>query len=579
MPRRLLLREGGQSLAPPPGYVTIQSQDGQLQTQNEKGTSQPVSAQGESFVAKGDVFVNELAYLNDDGTVSIPGNITEDDNKADNIIGVFLADAEDGEQASIITKGIITLNSFQLVPRAIYYIDTKGKLTTAVTPYIFGKSLTTEKIAVDISFVQSILNVYGITPTFDKLSADWNSKLLSVNLYWTSEDKISNLEIESIGLTIQYEEAKSSPFLFSLENYIEDYEIINLSFYKIKITNEKNVSSQVSFQVLGGIDDNSQIKYDYSGLGGQYVDGDGLFLDTNIFEKTKIEIFLYSSGDWSFGESNTLPLRKLFIGSFVNKDEKGNYVFDDEQIRLYENEKWTFNKISYVEFDLSYSELETYKQVESSLSSTYWNATMKFYSNDKTLTKGSTLFYKTKKEEYVKLPSFEATFYDNKYFYKFSKGFVMSSEINFGFDYSKTEQKTIDQIKKAFDKLIKTPYQTNGKFTFFTEGSREIGKIIYYTTTLGRIEKISVLGFSFDLFDGELIVSVNDKGTITNIDASTTTTTTESPTDAMSGYLADDFEYLDFKDGLYLLAESEGLRPPPDIIPPFDREEKIKELV
>lgn len=574
MPRRLKLRDAS-------GFVTISSQGGQIQTSDASGVTKPISSQGQGFTAYGDVFQGELVYLNTDGTVSIPGSISDDPNKADNIIGVFLSDADDGEEVQIVTKGSVTLSSLNLQPRTIYYIDARGRLTTTTTPYIFGKSLSSNSIMVDISFMQSILNIYGITPTFDKLVSNWSAKDLSVNISWSSEDKISRFEIPSIGVTLDYsKDVKSSPFSQSLEDFIGNG-ITNMTHYIAKITNEKNVSTEFSFQVLGGIDDNSKIEYEYSGLGGQYLEGSGLFLDTNIFAKTKIELFLYTNNEWSFGENNNLPLRKLFFGSFVNKDERGNYVivvFEDEQLRLYENEEWDFHKISYIGYDLSFSSVDTYKQVESSLSNTIWNGSMIFYSNDKSLVKGSILYYKTKKEEYVKLPAFEATFFDNKYFYQFSKGVVMSSEINFGYDYSKTNQKTIEQINKAFDKFIKTPYQSNGKMTFYTAGSREVGKYVYYSTTLGRIEKVSILGFSFDLFDGESIVSLSEKGIITNIDGTTTTTTTESVSDAMSGYLADDLEYLSFEDGLYLLSES--TRPDidiPDILDPIKPDREVKE--
>jgi Leucine-rich repeat (LRR) protein len=308
---------------------------------------------------------------------------------------------------------------------------------------------------------------------------------------------------------------------------------VNLGNYIAKITNEKNVSTEFSFQVLGGLDDNSKIDYEYSDLGGQYVEGSGLFLDTNIFAKTKVHLFLYNNGEWSFGENNNLPLRKLFTGSFVKKDDDGNYlivVINRTEIKLYEDENWKLNTISYNRQDFSFSEIDSYNAVSNALSSTEWDDSMNFYTIGD-IKKGSVLFYRTKKEEYVKLPkSFEATFYDDKYFYQFSKGVVTSSEIGFGYDYSKTNQDTIDKIRQVFDKLLKTPYQSNGKFTYYTAGTREIDKVLYYTTALGRIEKISVLAFAFELFDGEYSVSI-ENGKISKISETTTTTTTQMPTE------------------------------------------------
>lgn len=515
MPRKLKLRDAS-------GFVTISSEGGQIQTTDAKGFAKPISTQGNGFVAHGDVFQGELVYLNSDGTVSVPGSVDNDPNKADNIIGVFLSDADDGEEVQIVTKGSVTISSLNLRPRTIYYIDARGKLTTTTTPYIFGKSLTSNSIMVDISFMQSILNIYGITPTFDKLTSVWNADSLSINISWTSEDRISKFEIPSIGLNINYnKEPKSSPFSQEFEDYIESYGISNLASYVAKITNEKNVSTEFSFQVLGGLDDDSKIQYEYSGLGRQYSDGDGLFLDTNIFARTKVHLFLYSNGEWSFGDDNNLPIRKLFVGSFVQKDESGQYVvivFDKTQLKLYSEGKWSFYKATYTNIDFTLSDVRAYKIISSSLQKTSWDCSMVFYTIGD-IKKGSQVFYKTKTESYEKLNLIDSVLlYAGKFFASISKtGLVTGISTNETYDYSKSNETTLAEIKKSFDKYVGTSYESDRTSRFLTIGTREVGKTLYYYTTSGRIESIGILGLELTLSDGDYDVSVGSDGVITKI--------------------------------------------------------------
>jgi hypothetical protein len=341
MPRRLLLREGGSSKRAPSGFISISTKDGQLKTDDDKGASKPVSATGEKFTANGEVYEGELVYLNEDGTVSVPGNIKDDDNKADNIIGVFLSDANDGESVSVITKGIISLPSFDFTPRTIYYITSDGYLTTSVTPYIFGKSLSSNNIMIDISFMQTILNRYGVTPTFDRLVA--NATVGGdLEIFWSSKDKITQLEIPEYDFKIdKSKEPVSATASFSLTDLIEDNTLENGGYLLGKITNEEGKTAEFKFQLIGG--GSNEISFTYAGLGKKYNTKEGIFNDFDYFSSVYVSFIFYSDGKWIFGNGNILPLRKIFATDGVKKDENGIYVnatIKSTEIKIYESGSW-----------------------------------------------------------------------------------------------------------------------------------------------------------------------------------------------------------------------------------------------
>lgn len=324
MARRIFLKENDASTLVPQGYVSLSNQGGDLKTADSKGIK-PVSSSGEKFIAKGDVYEGELVYLNLDGTVSVPGNITDDDNKADNIIGIFLSDAEDSEQVSVITKGIISLDTLSLIPRTIYYIDTNGKLTTTVTPYVLGKSLSTNNIMIDINFVQSILNRYGVVPTFDRLNI--TSVEEGIEIFWSSEDQINLLEIPDYDYKLDFSGSPlSATASISFRDFISESGVENGEYLRGIIYNVDGKSAEFKFQIRGG--DGIKLIARYEGLGKQYdvKDESGVFKDINYFSSVNVEFILYSDNKWIFGKSNILPLRKMFGVDGVQKDESGLYV-------------------------------------------------------------------------------------------------------------------------------------------------------------------------------------------------------------------------------------------------------------
>ncbi len=284
MARRLFIKESSSVDSVPEGFVTISNQGGQIKTSDSTG-SKPISSTGEKFTTKGDVYQGELAYLNTDGTVSVPGNVEEDDNKADNIIGIFLSDASDSDTVSIITKGIISLDIFDFEPRTIYYITTDGKLTTSITPYIFGKSLSSNNIMIDISFMQSILNRYGVSPTFDKLVASIETNGI-INLSWSSDDQIYSLEFPDIGDSLNFEDPLSSPSTIDISDVVEKYELQVGSYLVLKISNVDRKQVEFKVQLIGGTD--TSLSGRYTGFGTLYSNG-GLFVDIPYFEN----VFLF----------------------------------------------------------------------------------------------------------------------------------------------------------------------------------------------------------------------------------------------------------------------------------------------
>lgn len=344
MARRLFIKESSSVDSVPEGFITISNDGGQIKTGDSTG-SKPISATGEKFITKGDVYQGELAYLNTDGTVSVPGNVEGDDNRADNIIGIFLSDASDSDTVSIITKGIISLDTFDFEPRTIYYITTDGKLTTSITPYIFGKSLSSNNIMIDISFMQSILNRYGVTPTFDKLVTSIETNGI-ITLSWSSEDQIYSFDIPEIGTSEDFEEPLSSPATIDISDVVENYELQVGSYQVGKITNADRKQVEFKFQLIGGSD--TAISARYTGLGGLYSN-DGLFVDISNFENVFIDILLYSNGEdrtWKFGPQNILPLRKLFGVDGVKKDESGLYVLvniKETELKIYQSGIWDSN--------------------------------------------------------------------------------------------------------------------------------------------------------------------------------------------------------------------------------------------
>jgi hypothetical protein len=352
MARRIFLRENDASPSVPQGYVSLSNQGGDLKTADSKGIK-PVSSSGEKFVAKGDVYEGELVYLNVDGTVSVPGNVSDDDNKADNIIGIFLSDADNNETVSVITKGIVTIDSLSLEPRTIYYIDTDGKITTTVTPYILGKSLSANNIMIDISFVQSILNRYGVVPAFDRLSV--NPTDLGLDLYWTSEDQIYSIFYPDYNQKVDYSSFPLSPTAsIDLSGIIRKHLIENGTYVKAIIYDANDKSAEFKFQLRGGIE--SEFTASYSGLGSVYdsKEGTGVFVDISYFSSVNVEFILYSDNKWIFGKSNILPLRKMFGVDGVQKDESGLYVncvmydtINEEYItyQLYESGTWSNQKV------------------------------------------------------------------------------------------------------------------------------------------------------------------------------------------------------------------------------------------
>lgn len=353
MARRIFLKDSQSDSTVPEGFVSLTNQGGELKTGDSTGFK-PVSSTGEKFIAKGDVYEGELVYLNTDGTVSVPGNVEGDDNKADNIIGLFLSDSDDSGKVSVITKGIISLDSFNFIPRTIYYITTDGKLTTTITPYIFGKSLSSDAIMIDISFVQSILNRFGVVPTFDKLvSKTSNDNVLELS--WSSQDEISSFQIPEFMENFDYSMSPlQSTASIMLSELVNKYELESGSNFLGIITNVDGKSAEFKFQIVGGT--KTKIVYKYFGLGSQYLDGSGIFNDIPYFSGVNVEFILLSDSKWLFGERNILPLRKLFSTEFVEKDDKGSYVlanFTGDIIRLYESGIWSENVSEFNSFKIS----------------------------------------------------------------------------------------------------------------------------------------------------------------------------------------------------------------------------------
>jgi hypothetical protein len=346
MAKKLFLKESQTNSVVPDGFVSLSNQGGELKTGDSKGTK-PVSATGEKFVATGSVYEGELVYLNSDGTVSVPGNVTDDDNKADNIIGIFLSDAEDAEVVSVITKGIISLDSFDFQPRTVYYITTDGKLTTSVTPYIFGKSLSSTNIMIDISFMQSILNRYGVTPTFDRLTTNTSSDGV-LNIYWSSNDEIYEFSVPEYGFK---EEFSGSPLTatasIDLSELIESESFQNGTYQLGVIKNADDKTAEFKFQIIA----QKGLELEYKGFGGQYdgKDESGIFNDFNYFDGVNVSFLLFDDKKWIFGTDNILPLRKLFGHDGVKKDKEGNYVvitIREKSIKLYESGNWNSSEIT-----------------------------------------------------------------------------------------------------------------------------------------------------------------------------------------------------------------------------------------
>ena len=148
--RKILFRENTQSFSAPAGYSVISYKGGQMVVSDSTSGEKSVSSSGEKFTAAVKVYAGQLAYLKEDGLIASPQSISleDDDNKADNIIGVILNDAEADELVYVLTKGIwngfTNEDNLDITPRSILYIDTEGNLTTVITPYLFGKVLAKE---------------------------------------------------------------------------------------------------------------------------------------------------------------------------------------------------------------------------------------------------------------------------------------------------------------------------------------------------------------------------------------------------------------------------------------------------
>jgi hypothetical protein len=250
--KRIFFKENDKSYTSPNGYSIISYRGGEMVISDYRFGEKSVSSSGEQFISSGKVYSGQLAYLNEDGFVTSPQSIEKDDNKADNIIGVILNDADEGELVNVLNRGI--WNGFSndeglnISPRSILYIDTDGNLTTTTTPYVFGKVLIYDtpsasdsirkltgvvidnnsdslnndnnstrnitddsvientsyanrkirtSVMVDINFIQSTLTNYGIFPSFSKLRTIWEKESDRLNITWESKDKISSFELIS----------------------------------------------------------------------------------------------------------------------------------------------------------------------------------------------------------------------------------------------------------------------------------------------------------------------------------------------------------------------------------------------
>ena len=365
--KRILFRENAQSFRAPAGYSVLSYKDGQMVVSDSTSGEKSVSSSGEKFTAAVKVYAGQLAYLKEDGLVASPQSISleDDDNKADNIIGVILNDAEADELVYVLTKGIwngfTNEDNLDITPRNILYIDTEGNLTTVITPYLFGKVLAKEDnriiIMVDISFIISTLDNYGIFPAFSKLVTSWDGDNDALTIKWESKDSISEFILvsyisKSLGSkasiveeSIEYVDA---PLLSSDQvdfSSLEAYSSIDTgSIVLCKIKSGDSKSVDFKFQ-LTGKSDVSVVSYTDEALQIDDLEGTGIFKDGGI-SGVNIDINFLSNNLWSFGTKNMIPLRKLFSLDFVGNDDLGKFIAIssgiglDDDTKIYEDFSW-----------------------------------------------------------------------------------------------------------------------------------------------------------------------------------------------------------------------------------------------
>jgi hypothetical protein len=399
--KRILFRENAQSFIATAGYSVLSYKDGQMVVSDSTSGEKSVSSSGEKFTAAVKVYAGQLAYLKEDGLVASPQSISleDDDNKADNIIGVILNDAEADELVYILTKGIwngfTNEDNLDITPRSILYIDTEGNLTTVITPYLFGKVLAKEDnriiIMVDISFIISTLDNYGIFPAFSKLVTSWDGDNDALTIKWESKDSISEFTLvsyisKSLGSTasiveesIKYVDASllsSNQVDFSS---LEAYSSINpgsIVLCKIKSGDSKSVDFK--FQ-LTGKSDVSVVSYTDEALQRDDLEGTGIFKDGGI-SGVNIDINFLSNNLWSFGTKNMIPLRKLFSLDFVGKDDLGKFIVIssgiglDYDTKIYEDFSWKI-----IEEDAGGNSLYSASTVEKFVNTGYQVITSKIF--------------------------------------------------------------------------------------------------------------------------------------------------------------------------------------------------------
>jgi hypothetical protein len=399
--KRILFRENAQSFSATAGYSVLSYKDGQMVVSDSTSGEKSVSSSGEKFTAAVKVYAGQLAYLKEDGLVASPQSISleDDDNKADNIIGVILNDAEADELVYILTKGIwngfTNEDNLDITPRSILYIDTEGNLTTVITPYLFGKVLVKEDnriiIMVDISFIISTLDNYGIFPAFSKLVTSWDGDNDALTIKWESKDSISEFTLvsyisKSLGSTasiveesIKYVDASllsSNQVDFSS---LEAYSSINpgsIVLCKIKSGDSKSVDFK--FQ-LTGKSDVSVVSYTDEALQRDDLEGTGIFKDGGI-SGVNIDINFLSNNLWSFGTKNMIPLRKLFSLDFVGKDDLGKFIVIssgiglDYDTKIYEDFSWKI-----IEEDAGGNSLYSASTVEKFVNTGYQVITSKIF--------------------------------------------------------------------------------------------------------------------------------------------------------------------------------------------------------
>jgi len=399
--KRILFRENAQSFSATAGYSVLSYKDGQMVVSDSTSGEKSVSSSGEKFTAAVKVYAGQLAYLKEDGLVASPQSISleDDDNKADNIIGVILNDAEADELVYILTKGIwngfTNEDNLDITPRSILYIDTEGNLTTVITPYLFGKVLAKEDnriiIMVDISFIISTLDNYGIFPAFSKLVTSWDGDNDALTIKWESKDSISEFTLvsyisKSLGSTasiveesIKYVDASllsSNQVDFSS---LEAYSSINpgsIVLCKIKSGDSKSVDFK--FQ-LTGKSDVSVVSYTDEALQRDDLEGTGIFKDGGI-SGVNIDINFLSNNLWSFGTKNMIPLRKLFSLDFVGKDDLGKFIVIssgiglDYDTKIYEDFSWKI-----IEEDAGGNSLYSASTVEKFVNTGYQVITSKIF--------------------------------------------------------------------------------------------------------------------------------------------------------------------------------------------------------